>query len=428
MMSVPPGSLRLAGAAALAASGLLLAASSATAAGFWLYEMGTPDLGTASAGRAALAKDAATVFGNPAGMTSLDRSQLLVGAQLVYGDVEFDRGSGTTVGGGNGGNASGLVPGGSLFFSQNVTPDLKLGFWSGSYFGGALDYNDGWSGRYYGTKVELITLGAGINAAYRINDWLSIGGGPLVLYGKLEQQSAINNVLDGGTDGSVKFDDDEFGFGGMAGIMLEPIRGTRFGVTYISPVQIDFKDRLSTSNLGPTFQALKDAGVIFDDHVKLGVTIPQQVMVSAYHPLTERVAIMGNVVWQDWSAFGKPDISAANTTNETADLDYDDTWGVALGLQYAFAERWLWSVGGGFDSSPMSKSQRSPNVPLDQQFRIGTGVQYSFNQATVGVAYEYMNAGDANLDVERGPLAGRLEGDYKSNDFHFFAVNLSWRF
>ena len=91
-------------------AGVMLSAAPAMAAGFWIYEMGTPDLGTASAGRAASAKDAATVFGNPAGMTSLDRSQLLVGTQLVYGDVQFDRGSGTTVAGGNGGNASGAIP------------------------------------------------------------------------------------------------------------------------------------------------------------------------------------------------------------------------------------------------------------------------------------------------------------------------------
>jgi long-chain fatty acid transport protein len=52
----------------------MLSAAPAMAAGLWVYEMGTPDLGTASAGRAALAKDDATVFGNPAGMTSLDRS------------------------------------------------------------------------------------------------------------------------------------------------------------------------------------------------------------------------------------------------------------------------------------------------------------------------------------------------------------------
>ena len=96
-------------AAALLA-GSMLSASPAMAAGFWIYEMGTPDLGTASAGRAASAKDAATVFGNPAGMTKLDRSQLLVGTQLVVGDVHFNRDSGTTVAGGNGGNASGRYP------------------------------------------------------------------------------------------------------------------------------------------------------------------------------------------------------------------------------------------------------------------------------------------------------------------------------
>jgi long-chain fatty acid transport protein len=420
---------RIACGAALLTGGLLLSAGAATAAGFWVYEMGTPDLGTASAGRAALAKDAATVFGNPAGMTSLDRSQLLVGTQLVVGDVHFDRGSGTTVAGGNGGNAAGTLPGGSLYYAHSVTPDIKLGLWSGSYFAGSVQYEDGWSGRFYGTKAELLTLGAGINGAYRINDWLSIGGGPFVLYGDLEHSVALNNLLVG-QDGRLKFADDELGPGGMAGLMLEPIQGTRLGVTYTSPVKLDFKDTPSTKNLGPGFQLLQNTRGLFTRRIDLGLTVPQQVMVSGYHQLTDRIAVMGNVVWQDWSEFGKPDLSIASTNvnNETVNLDYDDTWGFALGAQYAFADGWLWSVGGGFDSSPMSKSQRSPNLPLDQQFRLGTGIQYSFHEKiTVGAAYQYMNGGDADIDVERGPLAGRLEGDYKSYDFHFFALNLIWR-
>jgi long-chain fatty acid transport protein len=270
---MPDGSrrVRVGSSAVLLAGGLMLAASPATAAGFWLYQMGTPDLGTASAGRAALAKDAATVFGNPAGMTSLDRSQLLVGTQLVVGDVHFDRGSNTTVAGGNGGNASGTLPGASFFYAHSVTPAFKLGFWSGSYFGGALEYEDGWSGRYYVQKDELLTLGAGINGAFKITDWLSIGGGPFVLYGKLEDRVAINNLLVG-QDGRLKYADDEIGAGGMAGLMLEPLKGTRFGVTYTSPVKLDFKDRPSTNNLGPVFQALKDNRGLFTRRIDLGLT------------------------------------------------------------------------------------------------------------------------------------------------------------
>jgi Outer membrane protein transport protein (OMPP1/FadL/TodX) len=127
---------RIACGAALLAGGMALSTSPAMAAGFWLYEMGTPDLGTASAGRAASAQDTATVFGNPAGMTRLDRSQLLIGTQLAVGDVHFDRGSDTTVASGNGGNASGTLPGASFYYAHSVTPDFKLGFWNGSYWAG----------------------------------------------------------------------------------------------------------------------------------------------------------------------------------------------------------------------------------------------------------------------------------------------------
>jgi long-chain fatty acid transport protein len=415
---------RVLGAAAVVACGIVLSSSCARAAGFWIYEMGTPDLGTASAGRAALANDAGTVFGNPAGMTKLDRSQLLVGTQLAIGDVHFNRGSGSTVAGGDGGNASGLAPGGSLYYAQSVTQDFKLGFWSGSYFGGALQYEDGWSGRYYSTKSELITLGAGINGAYKVNDWLSIGAGPFFLYGKLDERKAINNVLDGGTDGSLKFQDDEPGVGGMVGILLEPWHGGRFGVTYISPVKLDFKDTPSTSNIGPTLAAITNR------QIKLGLTVPQQVMLSGYQQLNKRWALMSNLVWQNWSQFGEPELSVADTavSNQTAHLNYDDTWGFALGAQYAIADGWLWSVGGGFDTSPMSESERPPALPMDEQYRLGTGIQYSFNEnVTVGLAYQYFNGGDNNIDRQR-PLAGRIQGDYKSFDVHFVALNLSWRF
>jgi long-chain fatty acid transport protein len=184
-----------------------------------------------------------------------------------------------------------------------VTPEFKLGFWSGSYLGGALQYEDNWSGRYYAQKAELLTLGAGINGAYKINDWLSIGGGPFVLYGNLEETVALNNLV--GQDGRLKFADDEFGVGGMAGVMLEPIKGTRFGVTYTSPVKLDFKDTPTTKNLGPGLQALQDDRGLFTRRIDLGLTVPQQVMVSAYHELNDRLAVMGNLVWQNWSAFGR---------------------------------------------------------------------------------------------------------------------------
>lgn len=84
-----------------------LLASQSWAGGLILYEVNSPSTGTASAGWAALAKDAATAFQNPAGMTRLDRSQLLVGAQPLIITSEFHSSPGTRVSGGgdDGGNA-----------------------------------------------------------------------------------------------------------------------------------------------------------------------------------------------------------------------------------------------------------------------------------------------------------------------------------
>jgi len=65
-------------------------ASPAWAGGLWLYENGTPDLGTAGAGRAAMALDASTAFGNPAGMTKLERSQFLGSFQLILPSIHFN--------------------------------------------------------------------------------------------------------------------------------------------------------------------------------------------------------------------------------------------------------------------------------------------------------------------------------------------------
>ena len=93
-------------------------------------------------------------------------------------------------------------------------------------------------------------------------------------------------------------------------------------------------------------------------------------------------------------------------------------------------EGWLWSVGAAYDTSPVDDADKvSPDLPMDRQIRIGTGIQYDWNEdVTVGVAYEYADLGEAEMDREGGPLQGSLKGEYDPNAIHFFAVNLIWKF
>jgi long-subunit fatty acid transport protein len=140
MTQIPIRAARTALAAALGAAGTL-AAGSAGAGGLMLYEVGTEDVGLASAGYTARAQDASTVFTNPAGMTRLEGNQLTLGAQVLYGNVGFTVGQGTSpdLGGGDGGMPIGWFPGGGFFYSYSVSPDLKLGFAATGNFGVAYD-------------------------------------------------------------------------------------------------------------------------------------------------------------------------------------------------------------------------------------------------------------------------------------------------
>src|SRR5260370_32511929 len=100
----------------LLASAIWLAfVTCAQGAALELYEIG--DIGTASAGQAALAQDASTAAKNPAGMTLLDRSQLMTSPGALLPSTNFDvapetnlrRAFGGTKGGG-GGNAGVFFP------------------------------------------------------------------------------------------------------------------------------------------------------------------------------------------------------------------------------------------------------------------------------------------------------------------------------
>ena len=47
---------------------------------------------------------------------------------------------------------------------------------------------------------------------------------------------------------------------------------------------------------------------------------------------------------------------------------------------------------------------------------------------TLGVAYEYLDAGEARIDQEGGPFQRPLKDEYDTNAIRFFAVNLIWKF
>jgi len=416
-----------------------LAAGPAVAGGLFLYEVGTEDIGLASAGYSARAQDASTVFTNVAGMTRLTGTQVTLGTQLLYGDLKFSVGPQTSpeLGGDNGGKFFGFggwFPGGGGFMSYSVSDDLKLGFAVTGNFGSVLDYADNWAGRYYVKEATLVGVSLLPSIAYRVHEKLSLGLSLNTMYGYLRETIAVNNVA--GSDGQLKVDDENWGLGVNVGLLFEPYAGTRLGLTYNSPVDLDFSSRTQFTGLSPGLEALLGSRNLLNAQLDLGITVPQQVMASVYSEMDAHWALLASFGWQDWSEFGFVEVGLSNIQNPvslTANLDFKDTWHMAAGAQYRVNPAWRINFGLAYDSE-FQRDDVVPALPVNAAWRFGFGAQNQHSEKfSWGFATEYLYGG--NLDVDRRSaipvgLGGRgdLVGSYNATGVVVLSANFNWMF
>jgi long-chain fatty acid transport protein len=306
---------------------LLSLPSVSTAGGLYLNEFGTPSMGVAGAGAQAVADDASTSFHNPAGMTRIKGKELMGTAGFLDATVKFDEDADTPFPGGDGGNAGGFAPIIGGFYTHSLSDKWKLGANLITISGAALDYDDDWSGRYQNTEVTLRTVTFSPTIAYRVNSWLSLGGGPQIMYADLEMKAKVPHPGPGG-DGEVKIDGDDIDFGFGLGALFELSESTRFGVIYQSEIEPEFDGDVKLS--GPGLSVNTDTEI----------TLARFIKVSGYHELNDQWALLGTLGWENWSEFENVNIST-DSGSKNIPRNWDDTWKFAAGLHFRPVEKWL---------------------------------------------------------------------------------------
>jgi long-chain fatty acid transport protein len=418
-----------------------LVAGQANAGGIINYEVGTADVGLASAGYNARAQDASTVFTNPAGMTRLSGTQIVGAGQLLWSNGQFsiDSGTSSALGSNDGGlnvGSNGWFLGGGGFLSYSVSPDLKLGLALTGNFGLPLEYDYNWVGRYYVQETTLLGMSLLPSIAYKVNDKLSLGASLNPMYGKYTNQVAINNVDPSFGDGRLRLDDNTWGWGGNLGLLYEIDDRTRLGLTWNSQVSLDFNAPLRFSNIAPGLSALLNDRGLLNANLKVGIKVPQQVMGSVFSQVNDRWAVLGSVGWQQWSKFGQVELGIDNTTNPrslTTNLNFKDTWHLAAGAQYRLSEPWRLDFGIAYDSQFQS-GDVSPVLPANSAWRFGVGGENHVSPTfDWGVVLEYLYGGtlDTNLHSTL-PVAlggrGDLVGSYDNGGILFFGAYGNWKF
>ena len=382
----------------------IMTSPAVNAGGLYLPEAAVTTSGTANAGTEAIADDATTLATNPAGMTRLKGKSFSLGAGLLLPSTEFDVET-TAVGGGDGGEQGSPAPILSAFYVHPFGENFRAGLGLFSLTGAALDPDDDWAGRFQLQEISLLSLTAIPSLAYKVNNWLSFGAAANITYATMDYDVAAPAAA---SQVSVEMADD-FAFGYILGVLVEPTPQTRFGLTYLSEVDLELSGDV---DIVPTPIS---AGIALD------LPLAQSVRVSAYHEINEKWALVGSVAWEDWSTLENQLVSTL-AGSALIDRGWEDVWHFAVGARYRPTDKWLLQFGAAYDTSPVDADDRTADLPVDRQIRIGAGVEYDWNEAmTLGASFVYVDIGDAEIE------STLFSGEYDTNRLLFFGLYSKWR-
>lgn len=417
----------------------MLAASQAQASGFALHEQGASGLGNAYAGAAAVAEDATTVWWNPAGMARLAPGKhISFGGAVIAPSTEFKNGSSAAAPlqtlGGEGGDAgdTAFVP--NVFFAMDLSPRWNFGVGVTVPFGLATEYDSTWIGRFQGVKSEVQTININPSVSYKVSDAMSVGGGISYQHGKIDLVSAVNyaaaagGALGANVEGqnTTSVDGDAWGFNFGALFNFGP--ATRVGVHYRSSLDYDLE---GDTRFADRPAAL--AAAIPDSDVKMSLKTPDSAAFSVAHDLSDRVQLLGDATWTQWSRIDEiPLVRTSGTMNgttlDTLTFDFKDTWRLSAGVNYRMSGTTLLKAGVAFDQSPVpSAEKRSVRLPDSDRWWLSLGAAFQVSRADkLDVGYTFVKAKDAEINHSQ-PGKGLVNGTYEAT-VHVFGVQYQHSF
>lgn len=421
-------------AAGLVLTAAAAATSAAFAAGFQLTEQSSLGLGRAYAGAGIVGDDLSAVHYNPAGMTLLPGVQMQAGGVWIAVDAPFKGKDGSEE---NGRLKGQMIPAG--YVTRQVNDQLWLGFAMTVPFGMGTEYDENWNFSQRGTDSKIYTFDMNPSFAYKVNDFVSFGGGVSVQYAKAELSLGFPGL------GSAAVEGDSWDWGYNLGIMISPTDKLRFGLSYRSSIE---HKASGTTEINTPLLAGYNLGTSFLMNSDVTIETPDTVMLTGTWEATEKLRLSGLVRWANWSKFktlslknsdylpilnqgvmqatgGKMNLEEVNIEN-----NWEDTWLFSVGADYKLNNNWTVRGGIAYEMDPIDdQTTRMAVIPDTDRLWLTLGSTYKYNddlQFDVGAAY-LKGIGDKDLYSHQGAGAIKV-GEYDKLDCYMVGVQMQYRF
>lgn len=383
-------------ATVLCATGLLGNASQALASAFQLWEQDAASVANYHAGYAALATDASTSFYNPAGITRIKNQQVVLGVDAVMTDLKF-RGTinnpllgipaqpmQTTAQGGT----FSLVP--DLHYVAPISDRVGFGFSVDIPFGLKTNYGISTPVRYTNTQTSIRIIDYSPALGIQITDQGSVGFG-------FDVQRAFAEIDSVASLGSPLFDTPytnratDTAYGYHLGGLYQFTPCTRAGMSYHSQVVHHLSG--SSKLIGVLPNAII-GGPVIASRATANLTLPPYTALSIYHKPNSRVAVMGSVIYTQWTTFknlilnnaaGFVGFAPSTSVQLIIPENYRNTWNASIGADYYPNDQFILRGGVGYDETPLNNTNRNLQLPDNNRYVIALGGHY---QATKTIGFD----------------------------------------
>lgn len=416
---------------AVAIPAILAGGGTAVAGGFGLREQSSYYQGTSFAGSAAGGDGLAAMTWNPAAMSFNPGLNVEGNITYIAPHASIDVfAAGAPITGANLGNVgvSDMIDNGTLptFFATYAWEKWAIGFGMTSPYGLVTDAPCNWSGRYYGCYSRIFDMNAQVSVAYKLTNWMTIGGGINVNYIDAKLTNAqFAGFVPPSNNLYAQVDGDDIGFGINLGVLFTLAPGTTLGIGYKSQVTHTLNGELdlSVAKLIP----------VQNRYVTAGLTLPDQVTASFRSQLDPKWTVLGTVEWTNWSTVQELVVKANNIPVSTLDLQWNDGWFFSGGVEYQWDSKLALRAGAGYELTPVPDSTRSPRLPDTNRVWVSAGFTYDFTpQFSFDFAYTHLFGETSPIfltpadpaNALRGTLIGQVSDGYAD----MVSVGLRYKF
>lgn len=424
------------------------------AQGFGFYEHSACTMARAGAAVAAPCDDGSAIFFNPAGLPGEPGFTVSGGATLVITTGEFtaDRTQEKT----NLDTAPLPVP--HFFFRYGINSRWAAGVGLYVPYGLGTEWPLDFEGRFVGYDNSLQSIYIQPTAAYQITDRISLGAGLTVVIGSVDLNQRLDlsqQPVPGQTfpDGSpvtfgnlgipfhTGFADAKLhaggatGIGGNFGVQVQATEWLHLGARFMLPVTLEYNGdaefaQIKTGLILPpqnpialgsdqipndqplplddflAAQGTFSSGPLVNQDVETKITMPAQFAAGVSLQATERLKILADYQWTNWSSFDVIPLDFENDALDGKRIEgYEDTHALRLGAEYQLNE--AWQVRGGFLTHGAAAPDETVTPLLPEAYRNELTIGLGWRPADlfeINVAYQYISQSDRRGRVREAPF------------------------